>query len=289
MWAIERTLSVAVSSIVIAGVVAACAGQRPPPTPTSGSRYTSSTSSRVDTIIRNAKQEVTNLRADLGTARIAVTKKDVEAEELRRDLSQYRQRLSELQEARDQQQYAGDKHQQELTTLKVERERLMQDKVDMQRELVELPHLREALAASRALEEQVQARVKELEVVLAAITDELAKAKSTGDRGDDNPSGDDQKTSRKTPVGATSVRPTHAHRSVLSSGEETGKSAAVFVTAVSSIDPPETVVTVKTRDTLWDLARMHGVTIEQLKAANRLAGDTIHIGQTLRIPSRKQE
>jgi len=46
---------------------------------------------------------------------------------------------------------------------------------------------------------------------------------------------------------------------------------------------------VKPRDTLWDLARMHGVTIEQLKAGNRLAGDTIHIGQTLRIPSRKQE
>lgn len=288
MWTIERTLSVAVSSILIAGVVAACARQGPTPTPTGGSPYMSSTSSRVDTIIRNAKQEVTNLRADLGTARIAATKRDVEAEELRRDLAQYRQRLSELQQARDQQQYAGDKHQQELTTLKVERERLMQDKVDLQRELAELPQLREALTASRALEEQVQARVKELEVVLATITDELAKAKATGHRGDDNLSGDDQ-TSRKTPIGATSVSPTHAHRSALSSGEETGKSAAVFVTAVSSIEPPETVVTVKTRDTLWDLARMHGVTIEQLKVANRLAGDTIHIGQTLRIPSRKQE
>ena len=270
--------------VVIAGFLAACAGQGAP-VGTAGTPYAAGASSRVDTIIRNAKQEVTNLRAGLGAARIAATKKDVEAEELRRDLTHYRQRLSELQQAGSQQQYAGDKQQQELTTLKVERDQLMRDKMDMQRELAELPQLREALAARRAIEEP--ARIKELEGVIAALTDELAKAKATGARGD-NQSGDDQ-TSRETSVGASSVSPTRTHRSALSSGGETKKSAAVFVTAVSSIEPSETVVTVKSRDTLWDLARMHGVTIEQLKAANRLAGDTIYIGQTLRIPSRKQE
>jgi LysM repeat protein len=270
--------------VVIAGFLAACAGPRAP-VGTAGTPYATGASSRVDTIIRNAKQEVTNLRADLGAARIAATKKDVEAEELRRDVTHYRQRLSELQQAGNQQQYAGDKQQQELTALKVEREQLMRDKLDMQRELAELPKLREALAARRAIEGP--ARVEELEGIIATLTNELAKAKATGSR-DDDPSVNDQ-TSRETPVGATSVSPTQTHHSALSSGEATGKSAAVFVTAVSSIEPSETVVTVKPRDTLWDLARMHGVTIEQLKAGNRLAGDTIHIGQTLRIPSRKQE
>lgn len=270
--------------VVIAGFLAACAGQSAP-VGTAGTPYAAGGSSRVDTIIRNAKQEVTNLRAGLGAARIAATKKDVEAEELRRDVTHYRQRLSELQQAGNQQQYAGDKQQQELTALKVEREQLMRDKLDMQRELAELPQLREALAARRATEEPE--RVKELEGIIATLTDELAKAKATGAR-DDNQSGDGQ-TSREPPVGATSVSPAHTQGSALSSGGPTKKSAALFVTAVSSMEPAETVVTVKSRDTLWDLARLHGVAIEQLKAANRLAGDTIHIGQTLRIPSRKLE
>ncbi|TYR79423.1 LysM peptidoglycan-binding domain-containing protein [Priestia megaterium] len=49
------------------------------------------------------------------------------------------------------------------------------------------------------------------------------------------------------------------------------------------------VHTVATGDTLWRIAQQHGVTVEQLKAANQLQHDTIYIGQTLAIGSQVAE
>ncbi len=43
-------------------------------------------------------------------------------------------------------------------------------------------------------------------------------------------------------------------------------------------------ITVKWGDTLWDLARTHGVSIRGLRNANGLTGDLIVVGQRLRIP-----
>src|SRR5262245_43553734 len=156
-----------------------CASQKPaaPPPSLPALAYSTSSMSKVDAIIRNAKQEVAALRADLGAARIAATKKDVETEELRRDLAQYRQRFSDLQVTKEQHQYAGEKAQQELSTVKAERERIMRERQDMQRQLDELPKLREALAASRANESQVQTKVKELETALAALAEQLTKTR----------------------------------------------------------------------------------------------------------------
>ncbi|MDR1190341.1 MAG: LysM peptidoglycan-binding domain-containing protein [Verrucomicrobiales bacterium] len=42
--------------------------------------------------------------------------------------------------------------------------------------------------------------------------------------------------------------------------------------------------TVQAGDTLWRVAHQHNVTVSNLKLANGLTGDTIHIGQVLRIP-----
>ena len=44
------------------------------------------------------------------------------------------------------------------------------------------------------------------------------------------------------------------------------------------------VITVKRGDTLAKLAQAHGVTVEQIQAANGLSGDLILVGQPLRIP-----
>ncbi len=171
-----RVISIPVLALVTLAV--GCATKAPPPQASLPAiAYSASSTSKVDAIIRNAKQGGIALRADLGAARIAATKKDVEADELRRDLAQYRQRLSDLQVTKEQHQYTGEKAQQELSTLKGERERLLRDRQDMQRDLSELPKLREALAASRASENQVQAKVKELETALAALAEQLTKTR----------------------------------------------------------------------------------------------------------------
>ncbi|HEX7002914.1 MAG TPA: LysM peptidoglycan-binding domain-containing protein [Trueperaceae bacterium] len=43
-------------------------------------------------------------------------------------------------------------------------------------------------------------------------------------------------------------------------------------------------ITVKPGDTLWDLARRHGTTVEDLKAANGLVGNDLQPGMTLALP-----
>ena len=43
-------------------------------------------------------------------------------------------------------------------------------------------------------------------------------------------------------------------------------------------------VIVQTGESLWLLARRYGVTVEELKAANKLESDQIHVGQPLIIP-----
>ena len=43
-------------------------------------------------------------------------------------------------------------------------------------------------------------------------------------------------------------------------------------------------VIVQTNESLWLLARRHGVTVEELKAANKLESDQIQVGQRLIIP-----
>lgn len=48
----------------------------------------------------------------------------------------------------------------------------------------------------------------------------------------------------------------------------------------------KTVHVVRAGETLWRISQQYGVTVEELRAANRLSGNTIKAGQRLRIPSR---
>lgn len=45
--------------------------------------------------------------------------------------------------------------------------------------------------------------------------------------------------------------------------------------------------TVKSGDTLWSIARKLGVTVDELKQANNLAGNLLNVGQNLLIPSKE--
>ena len=249
-------------------------------------------SNRVELIIRNAKQEVVNLRADLGAARIATVKKEVEVEELRREMAHIRQRVSELQQAHDQQQYLVMKQQTELSGVHADRDRLQSEKSAMQRELAELPSLREALSASQMAEGQVHARVKELENAMAVRKEEAVPVKAAAVEREGRmsqhrsprksvavPKGSDVGTDIATDEGGKG-------RSVASVDKAAESAAVVYLAGTVTIDPGWTLVTVKPGETLWDLAREHGTTIDQIKGANGLVRDVIKSGQPLRVPVR---
>ena len=54
--------------------------------------------------------------------------------------------------------------------------------------------------------------------------------------------------------------------------------------AAATAPPTAEVYRVRAGDTLWEIARAHDTTVEQLRAANELAGSAIAPGQTLAIP-----
>jgi LysM repeat protein len=182
---------------------------------------------------------------------------------------------------KEQHQYAGEKAQQELFTVKAERERLMRDRLDMQRQLDELPKLREALAASRASETQVQAKVKELETALATLAEQLTKSREPHS----NEPLDQPADGATPPADATSSLPGETLAPVAATGE-VRKDNTVFMATIPFVDSEWVPVTVKVGDTLWDLARTHGVTVEQLKTVNKLTGDVIRPGRTLLVPGK---
>lgn len=292
-----RCLSIRVlAGITVAVLCTACVehgstrsqpvGAVPPPTVSS---------SRVELIIRNAKQEVVNLRADLGAARIAAAKKEVEVGEMRRDMAHIRQRVSELQETYDQQHYAAETQQVELMAVKAASDRVHRDKLEMQRELVEMQSLRDALAASRMADGQAQARVKELENRLVAITEELATAKAESEKwlAQRRPSREDVSVGKMSKVqdsgAAFAANGAKEGRLIAATGKESDTDAAVFLAGTFVAEPEWTVVTVKPGDTLGDLASAYGATIKQIKEGNGLTGDVIRSGQRLRIPSRHQK
>lgn len=252
-------------------------------------------SSRVELIIRNAKQEVVSLRADLGAARIATVKKEVEVEELRRETAHLRQRVSELQQAHDQQEYIVAKQQMELSGANVDRDRLQSEKSAMQRELAELPSLRQALSASQLAEGQVRIQVKELEVAVAALKEELMPVKAAAMEREGRIS---RQRSPRQSVAASKGSDSPAisaadevgkRRSIASVDKSAESDAVGYLAGAVAIDPRWTLVTVKPGETLSDLAREHGTTIDQIKGANGLVRDGIKSGQRLRVPLEPQK
>ena len=58
---------------------------------------------------------------------------------------------------------------------------------------------------------------------------------------------------------------------------------ALLALALVTTAAAPSLLTVQRGDTLWDLARSHGTSVDALKALNSLRSDTIYAGQTLRI------
>nr|WP_080846167.1 LysM peptidoglycan-binding domain-containing protein [Cytobacillus gottheilii] len=55
-----------------------------------------------------------------------------------------------------------------------------------------------------------------------------------------------------------------------------------------SVNTGAVTYTVKSGDTLWNIATLHGLTVGSLKAMNNMTADTIYVGQVLNIKSSQQ-
>ncbi|WP_447973532.1 LysM peptidoglycan-binding domain-containing protein [Nitrospira sp. Kam-Ns4a] len=235
---------------------------------------------QLNIMLREARAESSAIREEMAKTRIAAAKQEAELQELRRQVAELRQTLEGKQV--------------EIKTLRSERDRLLQVKTEQETQLVELARLRQAATEAAAS----QAKLRELETVLASTTAELeqarkrlgqrqakgagkptsqpAKAKKAGpEEAPPNPTA----TSQPKTAGLAPARPPGSPES-RPPGEPTMRVADVR-TAPEGV----TRVTVQPGDTLWSIAHQHGLTVEALKGANGLEHDVIVTGQELLIPA----
>jgi LysM repeat protein len=250
----RRLASVA---MVFIGTLTACNGVITPNEP--GMAMKSQV--RFDAALANAKLESASLRAELAAARIVVAKTHVEIEALQRELAQARQSLTEMNQVKGELHSIDELRKRELAMQKQEAEQWLKEKTEMQRELLQMPELRTALAAARLSEQQNQARIKELELaVIPVAASPRSKAQTAG-----------AKSSRNRQAVEAGSMP------VISALSQAKEDASIFVSSLSGTP----AVTVQQGDTLWSLAQQHRMTVQQLKSANLLMTDLIRPGQRL--------
>jgi peptidoglycan hydrolase CwlO-like protein len=176
----SRLVPVGLVSLVMVVTLVGCALHKPTlPDPS-----VEAAREHAETVVREVRAEAEALRAEIAQTRIKMAKKEAEIRELQRQLQQLRQEGAqirqesvELKRTKVEAQQGLEAKQGEMMVLRAERDGLLQVKNDMQRQLAELPKLRQTLTEATAAQEKLQSRVVDLEASLATVTTELAEIK----------------------------------------------------------------------------------------------------------------
>lgn len=259
---------------------AGCAALQPSPKPSA----LETARQNLDTVLRDVRAQEAAIREEMAKTRIAAAKQEADLKALRQQVVDLRQTLEA-------------KHV-ELKTLRTERDRLLQVKLDQETQLAELARLRQTAMESAG----IQAKLKELEATLAARTVELEQArKALGQRqakGSGKAAGRPAKSKKPAPEGAPpamteKATPKSASAPPARPPEDRGAADNVeptlHVADARSVRTGGTRQTVQPGDTLWGIAQQHGVTVETLKDANGLDTDVIVSGQELIVPASSVE
>ncbi|MEO6544857.1 MAG: LysM peptidoglycan-binding domain-containing protein [Nitrospiraceae bacterium] len=246
----------------------------------SASRILAATNARTqaDTVVQDTQAELAALRRDLAAARIATSKQEGEAAELRRtntlreaDRAELRQMLAQAHSA--------------VNTLQTERDALKQALAQTQ--TVSL--VRQTSSASTKQEEtDIQGDVTELKARMRLLTDELAQLTKHFLNKVRPTSVISNRESAAHPAEASPepvLRDEPAQPRIVPSVAFLAPSAPVPSPGqASGRSPQQGLIRVHPGDSLWKLAHKHATTIEELKRINGLTCDVVHAGQRLILP-----
>jgi hypothetical protein len=240
---------------------------------------TTTARAQADAVVHDSQAELATLRRDLATARIATSKQEGKATELRRIATALEADRAELRKMLEQAHSA-------VNALQLERDELKQALAQTQ--AVSL--VRQNLSAPTKLDgTDVQADMKALNARMLRLTDELAQLKQRF----------------KNNVRATAVRPSHesSERAAAAAPGPVARDAttpprigpsAVFLDPAepalrpdhaSDRSPQQGLIRIHPGDSLWKLAHDHATTIDELKRVNGLTTDVVQAGQRLILPS----
>jgi LysM repeat protein len=223
------------------------------------------------------EQEVSDLQLTVDTLKTSLRDSQRTVAELRSELESRRQELADSQIARAQ----------------------MDGRIrEAERRLTEARHVidlqREELSSSRTERQRVAQTGAALQNQLKQLQKQLSKIGKQTDRAGDTGAAPANHSSAKPRTSA--VRPVS-----MDSTDHAGEMPHVAVTPPTTVQPDETIeggdqpvaegpslssLAVKPGDTLWSIAQRFHTTVQDLKVANELRDNRIHIGQALRLPSR---
>ena len=271
----NRAIGLSMVFLACLPLSAGCSSER------SASRLLETTTARAqaDAVVHDTQAELAALRRDLAAARIATSKQEGEATELRRKTTLLEADRAELRKMLEQAHSTAN-------ALQIEQDELKQALAQTQ--AVSL--VRQNSSTPTKLDEtDVQADMKELKARMVLLTDELAQLKqrfsnkvrvtsvrtrreSSTHAADDSPGSvaRDETTQPRTVPSAVLLAPSEAT-------PRPGHAA--------DLSPQQGLIRVQPGDSLWKLAHDHGTTIDELKRVNGLTTDVVHAGQRLILPS----
>jgi LysM repeat protein len=247
----------------------------------SASRLPETTTTRVqaDAFIHNAQAELAALRRDLAAARIATSKQEGEAAELRRKTTVLESDRAELRKMLEQAHSA-------VNALQIERDELKQTLVQTQTVSV----VRQDSSTSTKLGGiDVQADMKELNARMVTLSNAVAQMKqrfsdnvrATAGRPSREPSEQTATASPERVVQRETPQPQIVPSALFLAPSEPAPQPG----RASDLSPQQGHIRVQPGDSLWKLAHEYATTIDELKRVNRLTTDMVHAGQRLILPS----
>ena len=272
---IDRFFGYSIAFLVCLSLTAGCSSER------AASKPLEATTARAqaDAVVHDAQAELAAIRRDLAAARIATSKQEGEAAELRRKTTVLEADRAELRKMLEQAHST-------VNALQIERNELKQALVETQAVGV----ARQDSGATTKLDgTDVQADMKELKARMVMLTEELNQMK--------------QRFPNKTHATAGRTGRESSEQTAEASPEPVGRDkttqprivpSALFLDPsepsprlgqASDLSPQQGLIRVRPGDSLWKLAHEHGTTINELKRINGLTTDVVHPGQRLILPS----
>ena len=256
-------------------LTAGCSSER------STSRLLETTTARAqaDALVHDTQAELATLRRDLAAARIATSKQEGEATELRRNTTALEADRAELRKMLEQAHSA-------VNALQLERDELKQAQSQTQTASVTR---HDSSGPAKTDGNNVQADMKELNARMVLLTDELAQLKQrfphNGRAIAVRPSHESFEHATEAAPGPVARDATTPPRIVPSAVFLAPAEPAPRPGHASDRSPQQGRIRIHPGDSLWKLAHDHATSIGELKRVNGLTTDVVQVGQRLILPS----
>src|SRR5262245_23975971 len=272
---IDRFFGYSIAFLAFLSLTAGCSSERAASKP----QEATTARAQADAMVHDTQAELAAIRRDLAAARIATSKQEGEATELRRKTTVLEADRAELRKMLEQAHSA-------VNALQIERDELKQALVQTQTAGVAR---QDAGTTTKFEGTDVSADMKELKARMATLTEELTQMKQRFPSKTHATSG---RIDRESSEQATAASPERVVREestqlrIVPSALFLGPSGPASVPGqASSLSLSKGVIRVRPGDSLWKLAHEHATSIDELKRINGLTTDVVRPGQRLILPS----